>query len=211
MSKIPNLKRESPLIVKLLPILITGFDEVIDNESKLYLRLLSRLADKAFDEYILAKKCIDEEIKTGDKLKYRFQIINHLENCTNAISRCSKIITTLNNGVCANKSNGLVKPIKKNIDLLNLASKEIKEKLFSKNAIAVRNRVEHIDEDIYLNKFQRNLFLDVDENYENMTINKKKLSFIEASNLILNYYKLIEEIFNNLPIKKENGQYFYKK
>jgi hypothetical protein len=84
-KQIPTINRDAPLVTRLLPIVIGGFDLILDKKSQLYFRLLCRLVDKSFKEYSIAKEHIDEEIKTKDKLAYRFSIIDHLENCINAI------------------------------------------------------------------------------------------------------------------------------
>ena len=70
--KLPQVQRDGNLISRLLAIVIVGFDLVLDEKSRLYLRLLTRLIDKSYDEYDLARTCLIEEIKTGDKLALKF-------------------------------------------------------------------------------------------------------------------------------------------
>lgn len=188
--KIPPINRDGKLVNRLIPVVLVGFDGVLDKESQLYLRLLCRLVDKSFDEYTAVKEYIDQEIKEGNKLAYRFAIINHLENCLNAINRVSKIFSILIFGT---------KNVKKNFNILNFISKESIEKMKKYEVSTVRNRVEHIDEDIYENKFESGLFLDVDDKYEKVCINKQCLSLSELVLIIENYHNFVLEIFNNLP------------
>jgi hypothetical protein len=198
-KKIPKPNRDGSLLSRLFPIIIAGFDNVFpDQESKLYIRLLVRLIDKANNEYENARHMIEEEIKSGDKLVNRFNIINHLENCINALNRAMKIINCiiLSNGVGLNtfiNDKNLIKVIKK----------------YSTSSL--RNRIEHIDEDIYNKKFKSNLFLDVNDAYSEISINKKSMKISELV-IILEYYHLfVLHIFSNMPNKKIGDKYFYDK
>jgi len=97
-EKIPSINRDGPLLSRLATKTITGFDSVLDKESRLYLRFLARLTDKAFDEYGNTRNCLLKEIKTRDKFMLRFKIINHFENCINAVNRVGKVLDTTKNG-----------------------------------------------------------------------------------------------------------------
>jgi len=202
---IPEIKRDGKLMSRLIANLLGGFDKVMDKESQLYLRLLARLIDKAYAEYSIVRECLIEEIKTNDRLLYRIEIVNHLENCVSAISRASKIMDKLTNGISLK---GGVK-IKKDLDIYKFISEESKKKIAIKSVATVRNRVEHIDEDIYLNKFKDKLFLDVTDDYKNIYINGKSISLDELVNMITIYHELVLEIFSRLPKKWENGKYYY--
>lgn len=205
---IPEINRDGNLVSRLLAMVLVGFDRVLDNESRLYLRLLTRLADKAFNEYVFVKECLLEEIKNNDKLIYRIEIVNHLENCVGAISRVSKIIDKLANGVSLPDKTR----IKKDFNIYKLISARTKKRILKKNISNIRNRVEHIDEDIYLNKFKDGLFLDLSKDYKNITINTKSVSFKELVSIISLYHELMLEIFSNLPNRiDENGKYYYDK
>jgi hypothetical protein len=75
----------------------------------------------------------------------------------------------------------------------------------------LRNRIEHIDEDIYNKKFKSNLFLDVNDAYSEISINKKSMKISELV-IILEYYHLfVLHIFSNMPNKKIGDKYFYDK
>lgn len=195
--KIPIVNRDTELIKRLMLVVIIGFDEVLGRKGKLYFRLLCRLVDKSFDEYLIARKYILEEMKTKDKLAYRFIIINHLENCINAINRAIK---TLNSAIEADTSY-----------IKNFVSANTIKKIKELSISPIRNKVEHIDEDIFKNKFEAGLFLDVDRDYSQICINNRCLKFIELTSIIENYHNFVLEIFNNLPNRCENGVYYYDK
>ncbi|MEM2174723.1 MAG: hypothetical protein QXI58_03770, partial [Candidatus Micrarchaeia archaeon] len=178
---IPIIQRDRPLIKSLLIVVLGGFDGVLDKEGQLYFRLLCRLIDKSVDEYLIARDYIAKELKSGDKLAYRFEIINHLENCINAINRAIKTFKWA---------------IEKNSNLLQFIDSGTIAKIKSLSVSEVRNRIEHIDEDIFKNKFKKNLFLDADEEYKKICINEKCISFVELASIIENYHSLVREIFN---------------
>ena len=202
---IPEVKRDGKLISRLLAAILVGFDRVMDKESQLYLRLLARLVDKSFMEYGLVREFLLEEIKSNDKLAYRIEIINHLENCVSAISRASKIMDRLANGVSFKDGT----KIKKDLDIYKFVSEETRKKVVTKSVSGVRNRVEHIDEDVYLNKFKDRLLLDVSDDYQNININGKSVPLMDLANMITTYHELTLEIFSRLPKKWENGKYYY--
>ncbi len=191
--KIPQVSRDGNLISRLLPIIIVGSDRILGNESCLYLRLLTRLVDKAFDEYTTVANYLTKEIEINDKLTFRLEIINHLENCINAISRVSKILNILKIGIIRDKL-----LIKKNIDLTKLIDQKLLRKLRGSNIVSVRNRVEHIDEDIYLGELKQGIFLDIDSNYEKICIKNKCVSLSQLVIIIESYHKLVLGMFDNL-------------
>ena len=103
--------------------------------------MLCRLIDKAFEEYNAARQYIEEEIKSGNKLEFMFAIINHLENCINATNRTAKTFESA-------ESNGI----------FQLMSEDCKNKIRSRNVSHVRNRMEHIEQDIQEGKIRGSLF-----------------------------------------------------
>ena len=202
---IPEPKRDGKLISRLLAVTIVGFDKVMDRESQLYLRLLARLVDKAFYEYCIVRELLLEEMKIGNRLAYRIEIVNNLENCVSAISGISKILYRLANGSTRTGK----RPMKKNLDIYNLISDEMKQKVSTTTIWAIRNMIEHIDKEIYLGNFQDQLFLDINEKYETISINGKILSLAELADMITVYHELVLQIFNRLPKKMEKGKYYY--
>jgi hypothetical protein len=195
--KIPIVNRDSPLIKRLIIVVIGGFDEVLGKKGKLYFRLLCRLVDKSFDEYLIARQYILKEMKTRDKLAYRFAIINHLENCINAINRTIKVF---NSSIKADESY-----------IKNFVSENTINKIKELNVSSIRNRIEHIDEDILKNQFQTGLFLDVDKDYSQICINKRCIKLVELTSIIEKYHNFVLEIFNNLPNRCEKRVYYYDK
>jgi hypothetical protein len=204
--QIPVVSRNGSLVRRLLPVVLCGFDGVLDKESGLYLRLLVRLVDKSFDEYMIAREYLIEEIKTKDKLAHRFNIVSHLENCLNAINRAIKIVEVLTEGVVVNK-----RRLIKEYNILKFVSAKTLEGIKQYQVSSVRNRVEHIDEDIYKEEFKMGLFLDVDDEYKKICISGKYLSLSDLASTIENYHNFVLEIFSNLPNRCENGVYYYDK
>ena len=101
------------------------------------------------------------------------------------------------------------KIIKKNLDIYNLISNEMKQKV-SKDAVwDIRNMVEHIDKEIYQGNFQDQLFLDASKDYKNISINGVILPLKDLANVIATYHELVLEIFSRLPKRMENGKYYY--
>ena len=189
---------------KLIIITLIGFDEVLGKKGSSYYRLFCRLIDKSISEYKIARELIIEEKKNEDRLIYFFEIVNHLENCVNALGRVTRTFETAKND-------------KNNCDnnLFDFVSNETKNNLSGHHDIIkdIRNRIEHIDEDIAKvrnRKLEGGLFLWTSVDYKNININKKEISFKNLSNIIFSFYKFILEIDKNLPCKKENGKYYYK-
>ena len=197
MTEIPRINRDAPLIIRLLPIIIAGLDGVLDYQGKLYFRLLCRLVDKAANEYADVREYIRKEIETKDRFGYRFFIMDHLENCVNAISRATKALRSAVEG----KSN-----------LLDYISKETLEKIIDDGKIRkIRNRIEHIDEDIQEGKFQGGLFLDIDESYEKICINRRCISLQDLASIIEKYHWSVLEIIEKLPNRRYKDKYYWDK
>jgi len=197
MTEIPSINRDAPLIIRLLPIIIVGLDGVLDAQGKLYFRLLGRLVDKAAEEYMKAKEYVEKEIETKDRLGYRFAIMDHLENCINALSRAAKALRSAVKG----KSN-----------LLDYISKETLEKIIDDRKIrTIRNRIEHIDEDIQKGRFEEGLFLDIDESYKKICINRKCITLQDLASIIEKYHWSVLEIIENLPNRRYKDKYYWDK
>ncbi len=190
---LPN--RNGKLINRLIVISLGGFDNVLDKNGKLYLRLLCRLVDKAFEEYLSAREYLLEELKTKNKLAYRFSAISHLENCINALNRAISVF-------------GFAKSHSK---INHLVSRNTKRKIQRLNVSDIRNAIEHIDKDIQKGLWQKGLFLDVDEEYKNIYINTNCISIVNLVYILEQYYQLVLEIFNALPNRWEGGKYYYDK
>ena len=204
--QIPNLVRKHSLVSLFIPILLIGADSVLDNESNLYIRLFVRLVDKAFSEYMDAKRYMEEELKTGDKLAYGFSIINHLENCLNALVRVMNVFDIITVGM---RRKGKV--MKKDLKVLDFVTQKTVKEIKNYNVKGVRNRIEHIDEDIYLNRFKKDLFIKIDDQYQTICINNKCISLLELVRVMESYNSFVLEIFHNLPNRFEKDVYYYDK
>lgn len=209
-EKIPTISRDASLIKRLMPIVSIGMDGALDKGSHLYLRLLCRLIDNAYDEYNIARDYINHEIEVEDMLMHKFQIINHLENCLNAINRVIKIFDILINGVYVGKCDKRML-VKNSFNILSFFSEETIEKIKKRPVSKVRNRIEHINEDVYLDKVKGPVFLVIDDSYKQICVNGRCISFRELAGTIEDYHNFVLEICNNLPNRFENGIYYYNK
>ena len=191
---IPKLNAKGDLYKPLMANILCGLYNVLGKEGKAYYHLFCRLIDKSVYEYNLAQDYILEEIKTEDRLAYVFSIINHLENCINAISRADKVLDIISNGI---HKKG--KKIKKKQEILKFIDKKNIEKLETVGLKNIRNRIEHIDEDVFENKMKGGFFLNIDEKYENIYINNKCLKINDLAKIIDNFNDLVLSINKNLP------------
>jgi hypothetical protein len=197
----PNLKSSGDLHKRLMVHIIGGFWNVLNKESKNYFHLLLILIDKSVYEYNYFYGFVCEDIKNDDPLSNRLRIVWHLENCINAIGRVSKVLGKIINGF---------KGQKKTEDIAVLINKSVDEKIGGKIA-SIRNRIEHIDEDIFLNDLSDSFLISPDETYENLKINKIQISVSDLALLIDSFYDLLIDINNHLPNRTENGQFYYDK
>lgn len=205
--QIPTIKRDGSLVNRLIILLLVGAEKPLDQASRLYIRVLVRLIDKAFKEYQLARECIIEEIKSGDKLANGFNIIDHLENSVNAINRAIKALNILVNGKIKKDKTVIIK----NFNLLNFISLKTLEKIKKHTVSKIRNRIEHIDEDIFDNEVRGKLFVSVDDNYKKICVNNKHLTLSDLVKSIEDYHNLVLEILGNLPNRYEDGVYYNDK
>lgn len=127
---------------------LVGEDKKRTTELKKYVTVVARLIDKAKNEYLMAREAViaeedegnlsyDEIIKRGEgQFLYTCTIINHFENCINAISRIYKILKCM--------------PKKYNFN-------------HQRKITDIRNAIEHMDERI-LNNIEGSTSLNVSEN-----------------------------------------------
>lgn len=195
MNTIPIPNRDTKLVIRLMPVVLCGSDNVLDKKGQLYLRLLCRLVDKAFDEYLSAREYLLEELRSKDKLAYRFTIIGHLENCINALHRAISVFSFS----------------KSHSEIGRFISRNTKRKIQRLNISDIRDAIEHIDKDIQKGLLQKGVFLDIDDEYKNVCIGAKCVSLTEIVHILEKYHELVLEIFNNLPNRYKNGVYYYDK
>jgi hypothetical protein len=99
--------------------------------------------------------------------------------------------------------------MKDNSNLLKYMSKESLEKIKNFKTSTVRDRIEHIDEDIQEGKFSGPLFLDIDNKYQKIGISGRWIAFQDIVFIIETYYNTVLEIFTNLPNKQEKGHFYH--
>jgi hypothetical protein len=193
-KQIPAISRNISLLTRLVPTALCEFDSVLDKNGKLYFRLLCRLTDEAYDEFNSARDFIIKEFETQNKLNYRFYIINHVETSLNAINRAARTFKA---------------SMKDNSNVLKYMSTESFEKIKNFDTSTVRNRIEHIDEDIQEGKFSGPIFLAIDDNYQQIGINSRWIAFQDIVFMIETYYNAVSEIFTNLPNRQEKGHLYH--
>lgn len=201
-NKIPELKSKKDLVNRLFVHFLGNFWGVLDKESRNYFHLMMVLIDKSIYEYNNFYGYVEKELKENDPLSYRLKIIWHLENCINAVSRASKILRTILIGV---------KGQKKAKDISKLLKQNIVKKLEESKIFEIRNRVEHIDEDIFNSLLKGPFLVSLDENYANIVINENGIALNDFVLLIDSFYDLLVDINNQLPNRIENGVYYYDK
>ncbi|MFA7169725.1 MAG: hypothetical protein WC178_02620 [Candidatus Paceibacterota bacterium] len=209
--EIPDIKRDSPLMIRLIMLTLVGMDGVFDKMGQAYLRILCRLIDKSFEEYCMAKKYLENEIETGDKLDYRFQAIGHLENCINAMNRVAKVVNILINGMKITNKDRSEEVIKKECNIIDFVSNLTVEKVRGYSVSDIRNRLEHIEQDIYQDELKGTLCLVVSDDYREICINNKTITIIDLALMIEAYHNFVLEIISNMPNRQENGVFYYDK
>jgi translation initiation factor 2 beta subunit (eIF-2beta)/eIF-5 len=176
--------------------MLGGMLEPLDRKSRLALIIFSRLIDKASGEYIESKELLETDVSNSKKAFLELQAHNHLENCINALNRvinlfdeCSKHEST-------------------DYNLRLFFSKQTLDNIQSYSVSHVRNRIEHIDEDISDDDVSGGIILSVDHDNDRVCINERCISFEEIAEIISEYHSFVVEIFSNLPNRREGNYYF---
>ncbi len=161
---------------------LTGFDKKHEKKTMACLSVISRLVDKAKYEYLIARETVIEEeqenkltyeeIMKRDSGQYMYTcpIINHLENCINALSRIFK--------------------------LLKLLPKEYNF-THQKRIVDIRNAIEHMDERITSSK-QGSLSLNISEDALSVEITGEIIKLEDIANQIRVIYQEVRDfIYKN--------------
>ena len=90
------------------------------------------------------------------------------------------------------------KTILSNFNLLDTIDDSILNHIQSYSVSALRNRIEHLDEDIFDNKASGGLFADVDESYKNICVQGRCLPISEFVSSIEASHNLVLMILGNL-------------
>lgn len=152
-------------------------------EHERLLPVLVRLLDKASDEYTTTRELILAEIReqniTPEQLKAQnnkqyfhfIKVIDHLENCINAINRASNI-------------------------LLTLKAAEFKDFLNGSILKNIRDKIEHIDNDVQ-NGMKGPTALNIDYESFYFQIGKHKLNIDDIAEFIENLFALWQRLEGN--------------
>ena len=165
---------------------LAGFDKKHAKQTIACLSVISRLVDKAKYEYSIARETVieeeqenkltyDEIMKRGSgQYMYTCPIINHLENCINALSRIFK--------------------------LLKLLPKEYNF-THQKKIVDIRNAIEHMDERITSSK-QGSLSLNISEDALSVEITGEIIKLEDIANQIRAIYQEIRDFIYKSDDKK---------
>lgn len=190
---------QKSLVARLIPLMLGGFIKVLDKRGQAYFILLCRLIDQADHTYLELVKVIAQEQKSGDRLANILEVTNHIENLINLLSRITKIYSRL---VSSNKISNIQTYI--DIDPRNLSELE------SKKVIDVRNRIEHIDEDIANIETNGPVSVSVDDTYTKVSILQQSISFEEIEFLLQQYHHIASSIFNAMPVRMSGGVFYFQ-
>ena len=195
--------REAYLFPALAIRLAGGMGPKISEKASLYLRNFIRLIDKSIDEYLEIRKYIllqieeknrpIEEMEKG-RISYHIGIVNHAENCINAIRRLYHSFEALKNDPSASK-------------LLPRNSRKLLES-YENNVREVRNVVEHLDEDIQKDKHNQGqpVMLCLTNDHKGLYINQDTIGFYDLALVIKKFYEigkiLLSEGSDKAPKKK---------
>jgi hypothetical protein len=111
---IPFPNRDGNLISRLFPIVVGGLDKKLEIESQMYIRLLVRLGDCAYNSYEILYNLLLCEIESKNKLIHSFRIANEFDFCIYTLNRLLRIFDYIKNGI-PNNENG--REYKKNLKI----------------------------------------------------------------------------------------------
>lgn len=168
---------------------VIGFEaELLTDKERKYVRVFVRLTEKAIDEYKAAreyviaqveeKKRSSEEIEREGEKIYIFNIVNHAENCLNAVRRLFYLLDSVKS-----ESGGL------SIDRsLRRRIETHYEKI--KN---IRGAVEHIEKEIQNGEITGPIMLMLSDNDENIIIAEYSLRFEDLARLLERFHELAKQ------------------
>lgn len=74
----------------------------------------------------------------------------------------------------------------------------------------IRNRIEHVNEDIFNGENINGLFLRLDESFTKIIYNNKELLFVDLAKTIEDAHALVLKFINNFPWKREGNTYEFR-
>ncbi len=196
---IPQIPDGQNIIGRLLVSMFGGFDEVLGKDGRIYYILLCRLINKAIYEYSMVNEYCIKESTPSDEI-FSHKIIDHLENCVNAVHRANLLAIDMVN------RNKLPSSINKNLLL------QIKRKLASIKVKEIRHRIEHMNEDLanigkYPLKGSHSVYFD--EKKTSLVINKRKLTLSDLAKNIDLLQGFVDHINISLPNKRTGNKFYY--
>lgn len=171
--------------------LFLSADDNTDRKVALYRRILTRMLDKALDEYKESRECIlsqiaemkrpAEEMERTGRHIYMFKFVDHMENCLCTIRRILRFLEKLKSDV---KAPGIPRIKRKQIESLSVS------------LVDVRNVIEHIDEKIQKDGIKENepVMLKLTADQEGVCIGSKAISFLAISSIIKKVHELTTEM-----------------
>lgn len=161
---------------------LVGAGKNMEPHIEKYRKNFVRLVDKAVYEYNEARGAIIAQIEDKQATIYIPAIINHLENCINAIRRSLKLLDRIRNHPRA--------PFIMDKNTYKLINS------YSKDVTSIRDTIEHIDERIAKDEIKKNcpVALDISEDASKGIIGDKSISLIRLANLIRKLHGLALEI-----------------
>jgi hypothetical protein len=196
---IPALNVKGDLYRRLMVNILGGFWKVLEDQGINYFHLLCSLIDKAVYEYNFFYNYSVEEIKRNDPLSYRLKIIWHLENCINTINRADRILSVILNKTTKGKKQRI----------LQFIVEKTANHIIDYKIGIIRNRIEHIEQDIFQGKIKGSILVNIDKSYSFISVNNRKLLLVDLVSLIGNFHKLVLEIQSKLPNKIEGDTCYY--
>jgi len=195
----PDLSKLDSLIPSLFTAVVGFRGEKLTDNEKVYVRIFARTAQKAINDYEIARDFLVAQVtaiqlskrrKDSGKVLYTmFGFECQIENCINATRRLYHIL----DAVKAEKKNGgklsLDRQMRK---ILESQSKEI---------IDVRDGVEHIDGIIQKSKPTGSIFLSISDDEEGIELAGYSVRFIDLALVLTRFHELARQWLDDFCMK----------
>jgi len=202
--RMPDISKLETLFPGFMTAIMATEGKMLSPRERLYIRNFVRLVEKAVNEYKKARECIIAQVNETqcnvDVVKcpvhvitlYTFGIIDHLENCINAIRRLFKLLDSVKS-----KRGGL------SID------RNLRKRIESHKTeiIDIRVAIEHIDEKIREGVGTKPVMIALTDDDEGIQITKYNLKFEDLARLIGYFHKLALQwldYYCKIPMNKED-------
>jgi len=202
--RMPDISQLETLFPGFMTAMFVTEGKMLTPKERLYIRIFVRLVEKAINEYKKARECIISQVnETQCEVEvvkypvhvirlYTFGIIDHLENCINAIRRLFKLLDSVKR-----ERGGLniERTLRKRIESHN---KEIND---------IRCVVEHIEGEIQKDAGTKPVMLALTADDEGIQITKYNLKFEDLARLLAHFHKLALQWLDDyckIPMNKED-------